>query len=440
MIDKIIQNHLQIGKFRKALNILNKTINEGTQNFEIFFYLGKIYFELNDFKKSIFYYKKCNQIKPNTPKILYNLALVFQGLGKINEAKKIYNKLILINPNNIRSYYGLFNLGIKNITFEYQDKLKSLLNDEKVSLYEKSFINFIFSKLEKDKKNFKEEIKYLDLSHQQSFKSNHKYNIQSEFYYKKIIKNHYNKITYEGSINDNCDLYELKPLFIIGLPRSGSTLVESLISQCTEQIYSFGELHAINMSIFDTIASDIYSENFNYENFNFVINQEKFQNSLLERYVILKDKVFIDKSLENFFNIDIILNFFPKAKFLHTYRNFKDSVIGIYQRMMPDLSWSHSIENILDYSNDYKNTINYFKNKYPDQILDINLEKLTRDKESESKKIFDFCNIHWNKDVLNFNKKNKLFTKTNSFLQVRDKIDNSNVKKYEPYYYLLDNL
>ena len=386
MIDKTVQNHFQKGEYHKAIIILNEIINKGSQNFEIFFYLGKIYFELNDYKKSIFYYKKCNQIKPKIPKILYNLALVFQGLGKINEAKKIYHKLILMSPNNVRSYYGLFNLGIKNINSKYQDKLKILVNDKKVSIYEKSLINFIFSKLEKNRKNFKEEIKYLDLSHQQSFNSNHQFNIQSEFYYKKIIRTHYNKINYEGSLQNN-NFKKIKPLFIIGLPRSGSTLVESLISQSSEKIYSFGELHAINMSIFDTIGPKIYSEKFSYENFKFTINKEKFQTSLLERYGNLDNKIFIDKSLENFFNIDIILNFFPEAKFLHTYRNFKDSIIGIYQRMMPNLSWSHSIKSILAYANDYQNAINYFRKKYPNLILDINLEELTKNKEIESNKL-----------------------------------------------------
>ena len=52
---------------------------------------------------------------------------------------------------------------------------------------------------------------------------------------------------------------------------------------------------------------------------------------------------------------------------------------------------------------------------------------------------FNISNIDWNRDVLNFNKKNKLFTKTNSFLQIRDKIDSDNINKYEPYYYLIDN-
>ena len=437
MIDKIINIHLQKGEFKKALKILEDLIRNGNKNIAIFFYLGKIYFALNDYKKSIIYFRKCNQIQPNSPKVLYNLALVFQGLGKINEAEKLFNKLININPNDIRSYYGLFNLSINNITEKYKKKLKDLSNSGKINLFEKTLINFIFSKLKKKEKKFTEEIKFLDLSHKLCFESNYNYNIQSNLYYKKIIKNHFNKIEYEGSIKTNINLSKFKPIFIIGLPRSGSTLVESLISQSSNQILSFGEFHAINMSIFDQIASTIYSENFNFNNFKFTINEEKFQNSLLERYGNIENKIFIDKSLENFFNIEIILKFFPDAKFLHTFRNFNDSIIGIYQRMMPDLSWSHDIKNILEYANNYKMIINYFKNKYPKHILDIDLEKLTNDQKNESQRIFDFCNIDWNDDVLNFNKKNKLFTKTNSFLQIRNKIDKYNINKYETYYYLL---
>ena len=436
MINKIINAHLQRGEFNKALKILENVIKNGNQNIFIFFCLGKIHFELNNFKKSIFYYRKCNQIQPDSPKVLYNLALVFQGLGRISEAEKLFNKLIKINPNDVRSYYGLFNLSIDNITLNYKQKLKDLSNNEKTSLFEKSLINFIFSKLEKKEKKIKEEIEFLNSSHELCFQSNYNYNTQSKFYYSKIISSHYDKIKYEGQIKTNIDFRNLQPLFIIGLPRSGSTLVESLISQSSDQIHSFGEFHAINMSIFDQIASVIYSGNFNYKDFQFVINKEAFQNSLFERYGTIKNKIFIDKSLENFFNIDIILKFFPNAKFLHTYRNFNESIIGIYQRMMPDLSWSHNIKNILEYANNYKTIINYFKKKYPKHIMDVSLEKLTLDKKNESQKIFEFCNIDWNNDVLNFNKKNNLFTKTNSFLQIRQKIIRYN-NKYESYYHLI---
>ena len=69
--------------------------------------------------------------------------------------------------------------------------------------------------------------------------------------------------------------------------------------------------------------------------------------------------------------------------------------------------------------------------------IDVNLEKLSTNKEIESKKIFNFCKLNWHKEIFNFNKKNNLFTKTNSFLQIRDKIEKYNYDKYEPYYHLL---
>ena len=436
-MEQIIQKYLQKGEFQKALNLLEIGKKKESNNAALNYYFGKVYFQLNDHKKSLFYFRKCNQINPRNPKILYNLAQVLQGQGKIDEAKKIYEKLIKENSKDIKSYYGLFNLGLKNINDDYAIKLEKLSNDKDIKLFDKCFINFILSKLKKKENKLNEELELLKLAHQQCFNAHSNYNNQSEFYYNEIITKHYNKIKFEDDTNKIKLFDKSKPIFIVGLPRSGSTLIESLITQSSNNVNSFGELHAINMSIFDCIAPDIYSKNFKLENFNLIINRTTFKNSLQERYGDLENKNFIDKSLENFLNIEIILEFFPNAKILHSFRNFNDAIISIYQKMMPDLSWSHTIEGIINYANNYKNIINYFKKKYPNNILDVNLEELSTNKETETKKIFNFCELNWNKEIFNFNKKNNLFTKTNSFLQIRDKIEKYNYGKYEPYYHLL---
>ena len=436
-MEQIIQKYLQKGEFQKALNLLEIGKKKESNNAALNYYFGKVYFQLNDHKKSLFYFRKCNQINPRNPKILYNLAQVLQGQGKIDEAKKIYEKLIKENSKDIKSYYGLFNLGLKNINDDYTIKLEKLSNDKDIKLFDKCFINFILSKLKKKENKLNEELELLKLAHQQCFNAHSNYNNQSEFYYNEIITKHYNKIKFEDDTNKIKLFDKSKPIFIVGLPRSGSTLIESLITQSSNNVNSFGELHAINMSIFDCIAADIYSKNFKLENFNLIINRTTFKNSLQERYGDLENKNFIDKSLENFLNIEIILEFFPNAKILHSFRNFNDAIISIYQRMMPDLSWSHTIEGIINYANNYKNIINYFKKKYPNNILDVNLEELSTNQEIETKKIFNFCELNWHKEIFNFNKKNNLFTKTNSFLQIRDKIEKYNYGKYEPYYHLL---
>ena len=107
--------------------------------------------------------------------------------------------------------------------------------------------------------------------------------------------------------------------------------------------------------------------------------------------------------------------------------------------MLPKLSWSHKIENIINYINLYKKTINFFKEKYPTKIIDVELSKLSNNKEEESKKILNFCNIKFNNNYLNFDTNNNLANKTNSFLQVRKKITKYEDNKYKPYYNLLSN-
>ena len=199
------------------------------------------------------------------------------------------------------------------------------------------------------------------------------------------------------------------------------------------------------MSILEQIGPIINSKNFDITNFEFKIDMGNFQNSVLNKYSKynpikkFENKIFLDKSLENFLNIDIILKLFPEAKFLHTHRNITDSIISIYQSMLPELSWTHKINDIMSYIDSYKNIILYFKSKYPENIIDIELEEFTNKNEQITKKIYKFCNLKWSEDVLKFYKRDDLSSKTLSFVQIRKKISKYDKNKYQPYSYLLND-
>ena len=149
---------IQKKHFSKALSFFSKKLQNNPKDLRANFQMGKIFYELNDLNKSFQFFKKCNEIQPKTPNVLFNLALILQSTGKIQDAKKKYLDLISINPKDIKSYYGLYALNIENITPEFYQNLIELYKDKKISLFEKSLINFIFSKIEKKKKNFKDEI------------------------------------------------------------------------------------------------------------------------------------------------------------------------------------------------------------------------------------------------------------------------------------------
>ncbi len=428
--------------FGEALNIFLELEKEIPKDERVLFYLGLIYFELNNYKKCIFYYDNFLKKNPNSINALYNLAIAKQAIGQTNDAKEIYKRLIKKNKNNVRAYYGLFVINRSYLSDEQLNYLGMIKRDEKLSLYEKGVIDFILSKKEQQKKNYKKELEYLKKFHSKIFKSNYVYNISSQFYYNKIINNHFNKFEFVKKKTVNKITEELEPIFIIGLPRSGSTLIESILTSSVEKLNTYGECHVVNMSVLDQIGPKIYEKNFNFNNFKLEINLDNISKTIINRYLQFNNKKnnykFIDKSLENFFNVQIIQEIFPKAKFLHTYRKPQDSIISIYQSMLSDLSWTHTFEDILSYVDSYLKVLNFLKDK-DCNILDINLEKFTDNSEEMSKKIFDFCNLTWSKDILQFYERKDLFTKTLSFNQIRSKISKYNDEKYQPYFDLLNN-
>ena len=133
-------------EFGKALEVFTNLRKKENNNDEVLFYLGLIYFELNNYDKSIYYYDKFLKKKPNSILALYNLAFVKQSIGQIESAKNIYLKLIKIDKNKIRPYYGLFTLNPKNLDDEKFDIILKIKDNNKHSLFEEGIINYLLSK------------------------------------------------------------------------------------------------------------------------------------------------------------------------------------------------------------------------------------------------------------------------------------------------------
>ena len=107
--------------------------------------------------------------------------------------------------------------------------------------------------------------------------------------------------------------------------------------------------------------------------------------------------------------------------------------MSMYQNFLPKITWSHSIDNILEYIDNYLKIIDSFKKKHPDKIYTIELDELTKNPVNLSKDLFNFCNLEWDPKCLEFYKRDDLVSKTASNQQVRSKIFNNNTKKYVAY-------
>ena len=437
---KLIKNK----EYAKALNYFLNLKKKNVKNTSINFYLGLIYFEFNKFSKSIFYYNKFLKKEPKSEAGLLNLAIAKQAIGELVSAKELYLNIININQLNVRAYYGLYLLDVNFLNDDLFKRLYEISKDKKLNFYQKGIIDFLFSKKAKKENENLKEIEFLKKSHKNFYNSNKAYNLSAQFYYNKVISKFFDKlnIDVEEKNNNKIDHELVNPIFIVGLPRSGSTLIESILTSSEENIISFGECNVFNISIIDQIGPQIYSDKFDNKKFKFTINKEVLNKSILQKYSQyseIKLNKFVDKSLENFFNIELIKNIFPNAKFIHTFRNPLDSAISIYQSMLPDLSWTHNFEDILLYMDHYRKVLKYFKSKYPDLIIDINLEEFTKKSEELSKRMFKFCGLAWNENIHNFYKRKDLYSKTLSFNQIRSKVLKYNDKQYQSYFNILND-
>ena len=290
----------------------------------------------------------------------------------------------------------------------------------------------MLAKYELKNKNFKNEFNYLLKAHLSWYRSENKRFERSVNYWLNDIlkiKELFNSDKFKENGN-----YEIRPIFIVGVPRCGSTLIEKIIGSGAKHI-PMGEETGIFSNYIKKHIDEKQMKIIDIENIKEEIIKKYKQKGLLKKNF---NYIFTDKSLNNFFYVSIIKKIFPHAKIINCKRNVQASIMSILKNNLGGIAWAHSLENIFKYFNIYDQTINYFYKKYPNFIYQLDYEKLVNSPEVESKKLMKFCNLVWSKKCLEFYKRKDIISQTTSNIQIRKSIYKASTKKYSPYKKFLD--
>ena len=297
--------------------------------------------------------------------------------------------------------------------------MKNKLSDTSLDEQALMHLHYALGKAYNDQKEYDLSFKNFKKANDLSKKINN-YDFQIDRQRFSKIKTKFNSLE-----NIKLDKNNRKFLFIIGMPRSGTSLTEQIVSS-HEKVFGGGELPYIGRI---------------FKNY-FELNEKISMNDLLkckEDYIEFtnnidsSNKVLTDKAPLNFFYIGFILKFLPNSKFINVVRNPIDNCWSLYKNHFPTkIDFANDLADLVNYYKNYRDLIEFWKNLFPSQIYDLKYENLVDNTRTEVEKLLKFCSLEWDDKCLK-HQKNKRVIKTISYNQARKPIYNSSVKSFKGY-------
>ena len=427
-------------EFEKSEKCFNKVLSINPKNIHALVNYANLKRETNKFNESIKLYEVAYKMDDKNPIILINLAGVYQILGKFEISKKLMEKLLLIDQNNAIAHKILSVVKNYKINDEHQKKMLSILEKNELKEYDKATLCFAISKSFEDQKNYKKSSEFFIKGNDIQKKIHKNYSINDEVKLFNKIKNIFEKTDFDKYPNF---ANNKKLIFIVGLPRSGTTLAHQILA-AHSKIYGADEMVILDHFMQKNIRN-INDKNidFLFENYNGVNNQKltNIINSYFDKikYINTNKNIILDKNPLNFQWLGFIKILFPKCKIIHCTRNLKDTALSLFKNVFEvnSLVWSNNQDDIAKYISFYLDLMKFWEKKFPTFIYNLNYEKLIENQTDEIKKILNFCELNWEDNCLNFSKISNPI-KTVSVTQARKPIYKTSLKTYEKYYEYLD--
>ena len=391
----------------------------------------------NKISESIILYEKAYTINNNIETLLINLAGAYQIIGDFDKSKEMIKMIQEKFPNNTTAdkMFSVIHEYKKNDA--HQALMLKKLENNLLPQQDKCKLFYALSKSYEDQNDIKNSVKYFVKG------NNETYNLFGDYQFKKEV-NRFNKIK---EIFKDLRLPNISPntkprlIFIVGMPRSGTTLTHQIISSHSN-VFGAGELSILS----NYFSEKIFNEHFLNKIFQNNLLNEIFVNEISNYlYKLFKEndnnKIILDKSPLNFEWIGFIKMLFPDAKVINCKRNLQDIALSIYKNTFDgsSLPWSYSQENIIKFISMYKDLMKFWEEKLPNFIFHCSYENLVNNPKDEIPKIIKFCNLDWEDDCLNFTK-NKTAIKTVSIAQARKPIYKTSVNAANKFREYLDFL
>ena len=374
-------------------------------------------------------YATAIRLNPNHAEAQNNLGAIYCEEGQIDEARKHFEAAIAANPDFVEAHYNLSQIKTYSSGDPHLVFLEAII--EKINHFSvQARINYYFAlgKALDDTKQYTRAFKAYAEGNRLHF-------LQKPWDKTKLhdIVENLPKIFTQSFLKQPEPTKETRcPIFIVGIPRSGTTLIEQILSS-HKNIYGAGELSILD----DIIQEACNSSHMSFNTWVTQLTDDEFV-ALGEKYldrtwVLAPDKQFIvDKMPSNYFYIGMIYRMLPTAKIIHAIRDPMDSCFSCFTHFFKmSMLFAYDLTALGDYYALYAQTMQHWHTVLPSNaIFDLPYEQMIAHHEVLSKKLVEYIGLPWDPNCLNFYK-NERSVKTASLTQVRKPIYKTSVQRWQ---------
>lgn len=453
--------------YKKSINQYKLT-NKLKKGSLIYSRIGNLYIKINKYTLASINFKKALELNNENPEIHNNFGLLLVLNNEENKALYHFKKAMDLNSKYMDAKYNFLEISEKTNNLENIERIISTFTENYPNDQIFKFFKAIILKNQKsfnESKKILKKIKFINIEKKWEVRRlnllgqicHNLKNYQEAFnYFKKcnnfLIKNYCSTLFYKNIYIKRIDNYliaskisskkkyskiktSISLVFLIGFPRSGTTLLDSILS-CHSNINVVEE----KPMLYNCLKHLPENEHINIQNHNIETAKEKYLKELennignLSKY---KEKIIIDKMPLNLIYIKSINKIFPNAKIIFCVRHPLDCVLSCYTQNFKINEAMVTFLDLIRSAELYDKSMELFNcNKVPKKLIhNIKYEKLIKNFEPEIKKITNFLKLNWDKKIINFHTyaKSKERIRTASYNQVTKPIYKESVYKWINY-------
>ena len=395
---------------------------------------GMLYRQLGMPEKSWSLYQRANELQPDIEAIEANLATTAVYLGKLEEAKLFLEKLLARSPTHQRNHLALARLE-KAVNTDHIEQMQEVLRQTNLPAEQKIFIYYAIGKELEDLEDWEQAFKYFKMAGD-AVASVADYDINDDVdLVNKIIDVCNADWLHDNPAKVGSDSKGKQPIFVVGLPRTGTTLTERIISSHSK-VLSVGETQIMQLIIrqasgstgFEKISPEMIDVT---SKLDIDVIAKGYMNML--DYRLGDEPMFVDKTPFNIFYLGYIAKAFPGARIVVLKRNPMDSCFSMYKQGFTwAFKFSYTLDGLGQFYVAYNRLLKHWKSVLGDRLIELEYEKLVTDQDNQTRNLLDKLGLEFEDSCLDFHK-NEAASATVSSVQVRQKIHAGSVYRWKNY-------